>query len=215
MSKVIRLVIADDHAVVRDGLVALMEDESDISVVAQAGTGQEALAVIRKHRPDIALLDITMPDMNGLKVAKKLSEEAPEVKAFILTMHEEETFFFEALRAGAAGYLLKGSPSDELLSALRAVHEGGVFLPPELAGELVQDYLGRHPQPQEDGSLTPREQEVLMLIAQGHTNAQIANQLTLSINTIKTHRLHIYQKLDLHDRASLVDYALRRGILQA
>jgi len=211
----IRLLIADDHAIVREGLVALLEDEPDLEVVGQAGTGREAVMLARKLRPDIALLDITMPDMTGLEAARQIAAELPEVQILILTMHEEEAFFFEALRAGAAGYVLKGAYSDELLSAIRVVHEGGVYLAPKLAGGLVRDYLERQSHPPPDDPLTPREREILTLIAQGLTNRDIAERLTLSINTVKTHRLRIYQKLDLHDRAALVEYALRRGFLAA
>ncbi|MFQ5854472.1 MAG: response regulator [Anaerolineae bacterium] len=211
--ELIRLIIADDHVVVREGLVALLEDEPDLTVVGQAGTGREAVALAHQHRPDIALLDIAMPDMTGLEATRQIAAELPGVTTLILTMHEEEAFFFEALRAGAAGYVLKGAGSEELLSAIRAVQAGGVYLPPELAGGLVRDYLEHQPQPPLDDPLTLREREVLALIAQGLTNRDIAERLTLSINTVKTHRLHIYRKLDLHDRAGLVDYALRRGLL--
>lgn len=211
----IRLIIADDHAIVREGLVALLEDEPDLKVVGQAGTGREAIRLVLQHRPDVALLDITMPDGNGLEAARHIGREFPAVKVLILTIHEEEAFFFEALRAGAAGYVLKGAGSDELLGAIRAVFEGGVYLLPKLAGRLVQDYLDRHPQPPDDDPLTGREREILTHIAQGLSNREIAAALTLSVNTVKTHRLHIYQKLDLHDRASLTDYALRAGFLHA
>jgi two-component system, NarL family, response regulator NreC len=210
----IRLIIADDHLVVREGLVTLVEDEPDLQVVGQAATGREAVHLARKHRPELALLDITMPDMSGLEATRQIVDILPQTKILILTMHEEEAFFFEALHAGASGYLLKGAPSDELLGALRAVHEGGVYLAPQLAGNLVQDYLQHHPQSELDDSLTPRECEILTLIAQGLSSRNIAERLTLSINTVKTHRLHIYQKLNLRDRASLIDYALRRGLLR-
>jgi two-component system response regulator NreC len=209
----IRLIIADDHIVVREGLVALLEDEPDLKVVGQAGSGREAVRLAHQHRPDIALLDISMPDGNGLEAARRIGGELPEVKILILTIHEEEAFFFEALRAGASGYVLKGAGSEELLSAIRAVHEGGVYLLPKLAGSLVQDYLKHHPSMPADDPLTPRELEVLALIAQGFSNREIAEQLTLSLNTVKTHRFHIYQKLDLRDRAGLIQYALRQGLL--
>jgi two-component system, NarL family, response regulator NreC len=213
MPKPIRLIIADDHAVVREGLAAMLEDEPDLQVVGLVGTGREAVALARQQQPDIALLDITMPDMNGLEATHQLMAAQSIVKVLVLTMHEEEAFFFEALRAGAAGYVLKGADSEELLSAIRAVYEGGVYLPPKLAGGLVRDHLEHHPQPPLDDPLTPREREILTLITQGLTNRDIAQQLTLSLNTVKTHRLHILQKLNLHDRAELIDYALRRGLL--
>ena len=212
-SKPIRLTIADDHTIVREGLVALLGDEPDLKIVGQAGSGREAVRLARQQRPDIALLDITMPDGNGLEAARQIVREVAGVKVLILTIHEEEAFFFEALRAGAAGYVLKGAGSDELLGAIRAVAEGGVYLLPKLAGRLVQDYLARHPDPLVDDPLTVREREILTLIPQGLSNPEIAEALTLSVNTVKTHRLHIYQKLDLHDRAALTDYALRAGFL--
>jgi DNA-binding NarL/FixJ family response regulator len=210
----IRLIIADDHQIVREGLVALIEDEPDLKVVGQAATGRQAVRLARQHRPELALLDIAMPDMSGLEATRRIVTILPETKILVLTMHEEEAFFFEALHAGASGYLLKGVPSDELLNALRAVYEGGVYLSPQLAGNLVQDYLQHNIPPQLDDTLTPREREILTLIAQGLSNRDIANRLTLSINTVKTHRLHIYQKLDLRDRAGLIGYALRRGLLR-
>ncbi len=213
MPKPIRLIIADDHAVVREGLAAMLEDEPDMQVAGLVGTGRDAVALVRQQQPDIALLDITMPDMNGLDATREIVADQAAVKVLILTMHEEEAFFFEAIRAGAAGYVLKGADSEELLSAIRAVHEGGVYLPPKLAGGLVRDHLEHHPQPPLDDPLTPREREILTLITQGLTNRDIAQQLTLSLNTVKTHRLHILQKLNLHDRAELIDYALRRGLL--
>ncbi|MFQ5854479.1 MAG: response regulator [Anaerolineae bacterium] len=214
MTEPIRLIVADDHVVVREGLVALLEDESDLEVVGQASTGREAVAMAGQNHPDIALLDITMPDINGLEATRQIAADLPEVKVLILTMHEEEVFFFEALRAGAAGYVLKGAQSEELFSAIRTVFDGGVYLPAKLAGSLVDESL-IHQQSPVDDPLTPREREVLTLIAQGLTNRDIAERLDLSINTVKTHRLHVYQKLNLHDRAGLVEYALRRGLLQS
>lgn len=213
----VRLVVADDHTLLLQGLVALLKEEPKLEVVGQATTGRKALEEVRRLRPDIALLDITMPDMNGLEVTRAVTAQFPEVKVLILTMHEEEAFFFEALRAGASGYVLKGASSEELLSAIFAVSEGGVYLPPKLAGTVLRDYLdrektGKDSPPREP--LTPREEEVLRLIAQGLTNQEIAERLVLGLNTVKTHRLHIYQKLGLHTRADLVEYAMRRGLLR-
>lgn len=209
----IRLVIADDHTVVREGLVSLLNDEPDIQVLGQAGSGREAVVLARKYRPDIVLLDISMPDLNGLEAARKIKAELPDTKILILTMHDQNAFFFEALRAGASGYILKGARSEKLLDAIRDVHIGGIYLSPELAGGLVQDYIQRNPESSENDSLTEREREILGLIAQGLTNSEIAEKLTLSVNTVKTHRLHIYQKLELRNRSELIDYALRHGLL--
>ncbi|MCK6626925.1 MAG: response regulator transcription factor [Anaerolineae bacterium] len=213
MAEMIRLVVADDHPVMREGLVALLEDEPNLKVVGQASTGREAVYLVRQYRPDVALLDIAMDDMTGLEATRQFASELPAVRVMILTMHEDEAFFFEALRVGASGYILKGIRSEELFGAIRAVKEGGIYLPPKLAGRLVQDYLNRQPQPALADSLSPRECEILTLIAQGLTNRDIAQRLTLSLNTVKTHRLRIYQKLDLHDRAGLVNYAFSRGLL--
>lgn len=210
--RTIRLVIADDHLVVREGLAGLINREPDMQVVAQAGTGVEALLLARRYLPDIILLDITMPDLTGLEAASRVSSELQGVKSIILTMHEEEAFFFEALRAGASGYVLKGASREELLSAIRAVHRQGVYLSPKLASVLVKDYLIHHPGPSGEDPLTPRERQILMLIAEGLTNTMIARRLTLSPNTVKTHRLRIYQKLNLNDRQGVFAYAVSRGL---
>lgn len=185
-------------------------------VVGQANTGLEALDLIDRHKPHLALLDISMPYMTGLEAAAKIKSEHPQTPVVILTMHEETAFFFEALRAGAAGYIMKGAASDELLKAIRVVCRGDIYLPPHLTGLLVQNYLMTHQSaPPPDDPLTSREREVLKLIAQGMTNRKIAQQLTISINTVKSHRRQIYQKLDLDERADIVAYAINRGFLYA
>ena len=216
-SRRVRVVVADDHKLVLQGLVSLLKEDEGIEVVGQAVNGREALEEIQRLRPDVALLDITMPEMNGLEVTRQVASQFPDVKVLILTMHEEEAFFFEALRSGASGYVLKGASSDELLAAVLAVDEGGVYLPPKLAGMVLRDYIeagqkGEAGPPRE--MLTPREEEVLRLIAQGLTNQEIAERLVLGLNTVKSHRLHVYQKLGLHSRAELVAYALQRGLLR-
>jgi len=213
MQKRIRLIVVDDHTLVREGLVALLKDEADLEVVAQTGDGEEAIDLARRHQPDIVLLDITMPKRSGLELASQIANELPDVRVLMLTMHEEEAFFFEALRVGAAGYVLKGAGSERLFSAIRAVHQSGMYLPPELAGTIVREFLERNPELPEEDPLTPREREVLTMIAQGMTNGMISRQLMLSLNTVKTHRLRIYHKLNLDNRAELVAYAMRRGLL--
>ena len=212
MNQLIRLLIADDHILFRDGLTSLLRDEPDLEVLGQAGTGEEALCQIRQHQPDVVLLDISMPVLSGLEVASQINAELSTIKILMLTIHEEENFFFEALRAGAHGYVLKGARSEELMNAIRIVYSGETYLPPSLAGSLVQDFLSRQFRPPLDDSLTSREYDVLTLIAKGLTNRQIAEKLSLSLSTIKTHRAHIYQKLNLNDRASLVAYARRHGL---
>jgi len=211
----IRLIVADDHVVMREGLASLLEDEPDICVVGQASNGREALELIRQQHPDIALLDITMTDMSGLEVASHCATFMPKVKILFLTMHEEDAFFFAALRVGAAGYVLKGSPSKELLNAIREVISGGVYLTPKLAGALVHNYLADHPIVPAGDQLTSREREIVILISQGLSNQAIAERLTLTINTVKTHRKNIYEKLDLNSRSDLLEYARRQGFLPA
>jgi two-component system response regulator NreC len=211
-----RLVVADDHPIVLEGLVALLEREPDMQVVGQATTGRRALEEVRRTQPDVALLDITMPEMSGLDVTRQLTEELPAVRILILTMHDEEAFFFEALQAGASGYVLKGAGRDEVLSAISVVTSGGVYIAPQLAKGLVREAL-RHEASGELAAsepLTEREQGVLRLIAEGLTNKEIADRLILSVNTVKTHRLRLYQKLHLHTRAELVAFARRKGILR-
>ncbi len=211
----IRLIIADDHNVVREGLVSLLDREDDIEIVGQASTGNEVIAKVSQFQPDVVLLDINMPGINGLEAARSIQERHQNVKVLILTMHEESGFFFEALRAGAAGYILKGAHSDELLNAIRTIHRGGVYLSPHLAGDLVHEYIARHPETSPIEPLTPREHEVMLLIAKGFTNSEIADKLTLSINTIKTHRSNIYSKLGFNDRASLVGYTIKHSLLHS
>jgi DNA-binding NarL/FixJ family response regulator len=213
--EIIRLVIADDHVVVREGLAGLIDEEPDIQVVGQASNGMEALIMARKYLPDVLLLDITMPDLTGLEAAARIATELRRVKPIILTMHEEESFFFEALRVGASGYILKGASRSELLSAIRAVHHQGVYLSPKLASLLVKDYVLHHPVPAGEDPLTPRERQILKLIAEGLTNTMIANRLTLSTNTVKTHRMRIYQKLNLNDRKGVFAYAVSRGLFHS
>jgi DNA-binding NarL/FixJ family response regulator len=215
LDNLIRLIIADDHTLVREGLVTLLADVPNLQIVGLAGTGQEAMTLVRQHHPDIALIDISMPQMSGLEATCYCKAEFPELKIIILTMHEEEIFFFEALRAGASGYLLKGASVRELISAIRSVHAGGVYLPPQLAGHLVQAVWHLPPTPLKTPRLTPREREILALVAQGLNNHDIAERLLLSPNTVKTYCLRIYQKLALHNRGEFVTYAQRLGLLQS
>ncbi len=211
--KPIQLIIADDHMIMREGLASLLSDEPDMQILGLAETGAQAIHLIRTHKPHIGLMDITMEDMSGLEATRLLHQENICTKIIILTMHAERDFLFEALQVGASGYFLKGNHCKELLIAIRAVHQGGIYLPPQLAGELVQEFLHHHPVQNQTTDLSERETEILTLIAQGLTNSDIANTLTISINTVKSHRQRIYQKLNLNDRSSLVNYALKHGLL--
>lgn len=209
-----RIVIADDHLVVRKGVRVILEMERDLRVVGEARDGPEALALCRELEPDIVLLDISMPGINGIEVARRVQQEQPQTRVILLTMHEEDEYFFEAVAVGVAGYVVKGASADELLFAVRSVQQGGIYLYPSLAKKLVADYLRGKTTAAYEG-LTPREREVLALIAEGLPNKQIAERLFVSITTVQTHRAHVMEKLNLHSQAELVKYAIRKGILRA
>jgi two-component system, NarL family, response regulator NreC len=215
----IRLVLVDDHAVVRSGLRMLLESQLDveIEIVGEAETGEEALTCVRATRPDIVLMDIQMPGMSGIEATRRIKEAAPETAVLALTMHEDDQYFFEMLRAGAAGYVPKRAAPDELVTAIRTVSRGDVFLYPTLATRLVQDYVRRPESGSElplSAALTPREHEVLVLIAQGRTNSEIADQLGISAKTVDRHRDNIMEKLNLHSRVDLVKYAIKKGLIE-
>jgi two-component system response regulator NreC len=212
----IKLILADDHAVVRSGLRMLLEAQPDIDIIAEAETGTEAVSKTRSMKPDVVLMDIQMPGLNGIEATKQIKEKAPETAVLALTMYEDDQYFFEMLHAGASGYVPKRAAPDELLTAIRTVGRGEVFLYPSLASRLVQDYLKRvdtGDQPFQYDDLTPREREVLIVIAEGLSNAEIANRLVISIKTVDRHRENIMRKLNLHSRIELVKYALRIGLI--
>lgn len=216
MADEIRLLLADDHAVVRSGLRLLLEAQPDLTIVGEVENGDDAIRRTAELSPDVVLMDIEMPGMNGIEATRRIKNERPETAVLALTMYEDDQYFFEMLRAGAAGYVPKRAAPDELASAIRAVSRGEVFIHPSLAGRLVQDYLQRREVEESDppaGDLTPREQEVLMLIAQGLSNGEIAEQLVISIKTVDRHRENIMRKLNLHNRVDLVKYALRKGLI--
>ena len=215
MSK-ISLILADDLAVVRSGLRMLLEAHSEIEIVAEAESGREAVSLVRTLRPDIILMDIQMPDLNGIEATKQIKKLAPETAVLALTMHEDEQYFFEMLHAGASGYVPKRAAPDELLTAIRTVARGEVFLYPSLATRLVKDYLDRadpEEQPRIYDQLTPREQEVLIQIAEGYSNPEIAENLVISVKTVDRHRENIMRKLNMHNRIELVKYAIRTGLI--
>ena len=212
----IRIVIADDHIIVREGVRMLLQAQPDIEVVAEAANGSEALAKARLLLPSIVLMDIAMPEMNGLEATSAIRRELPQVQVLILTMHEDYEYFLELLHHGASGCVLKGASSAELIAAIHAVQDGGIYIHPSMAKNLVTDYIGRMEPGEEraryDG-LSDRERQVLTLVAEGKTSRQIADELVLSVNTIQTHRAHIIEKLNLHNRADIVRYALRKGLI--
>lgn len=214
----IRIMLVDDHAVVRTGLRMMLEDESDIEIVGEAENASQVLNAISQLEPDVILMDIGLPDMSGIEATRKIKELAPETAVVALTIHEDEEYFFNMLDAGASGYVPKRAAPEELLTAIRVSAEGEVYLYPALAKLLVKDYLTQSVQPKDQArldGLTPREHEVLILLADGASNVEIAEQLTISPKTVARHRENIMAKLNLHSRTELVKYAIRKGIIEA
>jgi two-component system response regulator NreC len=211
----IRLLLVDDHQVVRAGLRMLLMAEEDMVIVGEAGSGAEALKAVRELRPDLVIMDVVMSGMSGIEATRRITKAAPDVAVLALTMHEDEQYFFEMLQAGASGYIPKRAAPDDLVSAIRVVSQGGVFLYPTLAQMLVRDFLGRTRSGDTPGSggLTPREREVLTLIAEGLTNREIAEALVISVKTVDRHRENIMHKLNLHTRVELVRYAIQKGLI--
>ncbi len=213
----IRVLLVDDHAVVRTGLHMLLGQEEDIEIVGEAGSGREALNAIEQLQPDLVLMDLGLPDMTGIEVTRQVKQKWPGVAVVALTIHEDEEYFFQMLQAGANGYVPKRAAPEELLTALRTAAEGGVYLYPSLAKLLVRDYLTGERETVTgtlDG-LTDREQEVLAHLADGASNQDIAETLNISPKTVARHRENIMRKLNLHSRSELVKYAIRKGIIQA
>ena len=212
----IRILVADDHTVIRRGIVGLLNAQPDMEVIDEAGTGREAVAKAQAVLPDVVLLDVAMPELNGLGATRMIKAQSPGVQVLILTMHDREDYLFQALRAGASGYVLKGADTEDLLAAVRSVARGEVYLYPPIAKELVSEYLRRVESGEDLASydgLTDREREILQLIAEGKTAANIAEDLHISPHTVHSHRDNIMSKLDLHDRAALIRYAIRRGLV--
>jgi len=213
----IRVLIAEDHAVVREGIRMILDAQPDLEVVGEARDGEEAVRLARQLRPDVVVMDISMPRKNGVEATQEIRRLLPETQVLILTMHEEESYVFQLLRLGAAGYVLKRAAATDLVEAVRAAARGEAFLYPAVARSVVQDYLDRMRSGEGAGrydGLTDREREILVLIAEGLTNSQIADRLFISVKTVQTHRAHIMEKLDLHDRSLLVRYAVRKGLIQ-
>lgn len=215
MTKALRVLLVDDHEIVRTGLRLLFQAEPDILIVGEAGSGEAAIAAVTALKPDVVVMDIAMPGMNGIEATRQIKAVSPETAVLALTMHEEEPYFFQMLEAGASGYVPKRAAADDLISAIRIVAQGQVFLYPSLARLLVQDYLQRETadQPAQSDPLTPREREVLSLIAEGLTNREIAEALVISVKTVDRHRENIMHKLNLHNRVELVKYAIAKGLI--
>ena len=212
----IRVMLVDDHAMFRQGIQMLLETQTDIEVVGEAAAEDEVLEKAQQCEADVILMDISLGRTDGLVATREIRKELPETKVLIVTMHSGEGYFFRALEAGASGYVLKEAAFSEVISAVRAVYQGGVFLYPRLARKLVDDYLHRVATGEERDSyerLTKRERQVLDLIAKGNTNQEIADILVLSPNTVQTHRAHIMEKLNLQSKAQLMRYAVKMGLL--
>ncbi|MBI3330371.1 MAG: response regulator transcription factor [Nitrospinae bacterium] len=209
-----RVILAEDHTLVRAGIRALLENLAGIEVVGEAGDGYEALRLIALHQPDVVVMDIGMPKLNGLEATARVARDYPKTRVIILSMHLNEEYVLRALHAGAAGYLLKDAGTAELELALKAVAGGDTYLSPPVSKRVISSYVRRVERlvdPLE--RLTPRQREILQLIAEGHTAKNIAQLLNVSQNTVETHRAQLMERLDIHDVAGLVRYAMRRGLV--
>jgi two-component system, NarL family, response regulator NreC len=205
----IRILLADDHVIFRQGLRSLLE-QAGMAVIGEASDGQEALRIAQAQRLDVAVLDIAMPHLNGLETARRLRETMPQTKSVVLTMHTEDPYVLEALQAGVVGYVLKTQAAVDLVQAIHEVLQGAIYLSPRVAHAVVQAYLTKADLPPDP--LTSREREILQRIAEGQTTKEIAQRLGLSVKTVESHRLRMMRKLDIHETATLVRYAIRRGL---
>jgi DNA-binding NarL/FixJ family response regulator len=212
---VTRILVADDHAIVREGVKRVLDHEPDLSVVAEAANGAEAVGRALDGDIDLAILDISMPRKTGLQAAQELSRRRPELRTLVLSMYENEQFLFEALKAGASGYVLKSGADNDIVEACRAAMRGQSFLYPSAVDTLIRDFIERADERGDDFDLlTPRELEVLKLIAEGHTSKEIAGMLVISIKTVDRHRTNMLDKLRMRDRVELTRYAIRRGLIE-
>ena len=209
----ISVLIADDHGIVRSGLRMLLDRQSDIDVVAEAGDGVEALELVQAQTPDVAVLDVSMPRMTGLQAAREIGSYSPDTRVLLLSMHDEERYFFEGLEAGAAGYVLKQAADTDLIDAVRTVAGGRTFLSGRAQQALMTEWLESEGGERAD-PLTPRELEVVKLIAEAYTNKQIAETLKVSEKTVESHRANLLSKLGMRDRVELARYAIRRGLVE-
>jgi len=216
----IRVLLADDHAVIRDALSLLLDTQPDFHIVGQAEDGRQAVTLARELRPDVAVLDISMPHIDGLQAAQLIRTESPQTQVLILTMHDSDAHFFRALEAGAAGYVFKKAASEELIQAIRSVAKGNAYFPPTMARKLLDGYLSgtkgiAAAGPPGYDTLSDREKEIMFMLIQGQTNQAIAEKLVITPSTVQAHRSHIMQKLSLDTTIDLVRYAIRYGLIEA
>lgn len=209
----IRVMIVDDHNLVREGLKAVFEQGGEVDVVGEAGSGEEAVELAKKLEPDVILMDISMPGMNGIQATRAIRVSNPDAKVVILTMLDQEGYVYEAIKAGATGYMLKYTSSDELVKAIQTVHEGKALLHPDATAQLLKEFVHLAEYKAKDYGLSNREMEVLQLLSEGKTNKEIAKSLWISEQTVKTHVAHIFNKLGTSDRTETVAHALRSGLV--
>lgn len=212
----LRIFLADDHTVMREGLKSLVNAQADMEVIGEADNGRTALQKARELQPDVVIMDVSMPELSGIKVTEQLKRSCQKVKVLVLTAHDESGYLRQLLQVGASGYVLKKAAAEELINAIRAVASGGVYLDPTLAGKVVTGYVGsrRLKGTPQGNDLSEREAEVLRLVAWGYTNKEIGSYLTISVKTVETHKANILEKLDLRSRVEMVRYALRQGWLR-
>jgi DNA-binding NarL/FixJ family response regulator len=212
--RTLRVILADDHTLVRAGLRSLVEQLKEATVIAEAKDGHEVLTLASEHHPDVVLMDLSMPGMNGLEAALRLKKEQPQIKIIVLSMHASEEYVLQALRAGASGYLVKDSAPLELALALQAVARGETYLSPPISRQVVDSYMQRVGQVDDPlAVLTGRQREILQLIAEGSSTKDIARKLNLSVKTVETHRAQLMERLDIHEVAGLVRFAIRHGLV--
>ena len=212
----IRILLADDHIVIRKGLRLLLESQPGFQVIAEASDGRQTVALAEAHQPDVIVLDVAMPALNGIEAARQIALKLPQTAIVFLSMHSDESYVLKALKAGAKGYLLKDSAEYDLINAIRSVHEGKAFFSPAISKMMVEEHMRQMQEREVDDSyelLTTREREVLQLLAEGRANKEVANLLNLSLYTVETHRGNILQKLNLHSGAELILYAVRKGVI--
>ncbi|MGB8656189.1 MAG: response regulator transcription factor [Candidatus Zixiibacteriota bacterium] len=214
--KKVRLLVADDHKIFRQGIKKLLEEEPDLQVVGEAADGRDVVKKAIELKPDIVLMDIAMANLNGLEATRQIKKALPDMRVIMLTMHKNEEYVLQSFQAGASGYILKEGAVEELVSAIRSIHQDKSFLSPTISKTLIDAYLRKSETGKTETPfdlLTDREREVLQLIAEGYTNREVAKSLFISVKTVEAHRAHIMQKLNIHDIAKLVKYAIQKGLV--